>query len=454
MKTLAFLFVTGMAAAPAALATTDAAAQAEPLAAPSAPPVTQAARPSATTARPSLEAAWKREVALLEAERDALRDARSQLDAGHSQRLQALRREVAALEAQVTAARAKNDGLGAELARLERMGQLDEVALRSAAGALHTSLRSSGVIPDPTSLAGLLDSAVRAVERGARVESHDSAFFDADGTWRDGRVVQVGALAAVAASAGDGPAGALVGHGPDGAGHLVPGSDAEAAARRFVWGAAQGAGAAAQGVLAPLALGAVAQHALALEDEEQTWLDRARAGGPALWIVLLAGVVALAGAAVRVLALGRARGAAQRHIDDVVALVAQGEGGAAAGLCRSLPGPASSLWSSIVEASMNPAPHVVEEELADALPAAFARVERAQPLLVASIAVVLLVGASAAVGTKGMELDALSLALRLAIPLTCAVAAAAMLSRSLKALLERGALQIADAARTARADGP
>lgn len=404
--------------------------------------VTAAVLAAGAPARPSsLEAAYKREVALLEAERDALREARAKVDAGRAVRAASLRKELAVLEASLTAQKAKNDALAAELSALERAASVDQAALAPILSAARLTLRRAGASADGADLNTLLESATQALARGATVRRVASGFFDADGSFVDGTIVEVGAVAAVGASPTS--AGPLTSAG-DGA-RQVASDEHTSLARRFV---ESGTGS------LPLLLGAEGTDGGPVAPaEEASFVDELKDAGPSGVAVLFLGVLLVGAGAVRALRLLLTRRRVTQALGRVVELVEGGEIGAAEALCRTVGGAGGRLWTSVVAASGRASLDEVEESAADALLDVQGSIARNDRFAAAGAVVLVLLGAGAAVASVGRSLWALENALALAVPVVVLVALSRSAGDRLERELERGALKIVDAARRARSAG-
>ncbi len=388
-----------------------------------------AAAPSPAHA-PSLATAYKREIALLEAERDALRAAKVDVDKESAARAAAERAKLAGLEATLVAERARTDGIAARISELERAGAVDDASLVPAVRSLKAALAKRGVHADGD-LEAVLAAAAKDVERGSRTRAMDSGFFSADGDFVTGRILEVGHVARVGAAAHAAGPLASLGDAPP---QVVEGADT-ADARAFVDG---------DGPL-PLLLSSPAR---ALAADEAPGLV-ARAGGPfGAGAGALALLSVLLGAAHLVL-LVRDKKRANAVLARAVRLVEVGDTATAEVVCRAAGRAGAALAATVAAAARAADDDAVLDEAGDALLDEGARVDRRERVFVASALSALALAAAACFGPAPHPAGA-------ALPFLLGVPAAALwvLTRGagerLKVVLERGALRLVAAARAAR----
>ncbi len=275
--------------------------------------------PAPAHAAQSLDEAFAAELRSLETERAALVAARDAARLRRAERNEALRNDVARLDARVLSASAERDALKAAVADLERMARVAPAQLVDAA-------RLAAQLAD--------------IERGGRIQRVDGGFFDRDGAFVTGAVLQVGNAAAVGVS-------------PLGAGplaHVAEGGLQVAVAPGVIADAARAA-LAGQGEL-PLFFGRAPQDDPRVDGSTVDVLLR---GGTLGAVVIAVAILTLLATLARALWLLTARRAARRLVPDVVALVRQRELLAAFGRCRQERGAAAALFGAVVgELSADP----------------------------------------------------------------------------------------------------
>jgi hypothetical protein len=374
----------------------------------------------------ALAAAYKRELLLLEAERAALFAAHGEVLRLRAERSAAARKQIAALEAQLIEEGAKNDALAARLGELERRAVQVEQSSTAAISAAKAQLGRRGV--EGADLDALLANAVDRLEREARVRSAEGMFFDEGGRLVNGAVVQIGGVSAL--GVGKAAAGVLA-EVPGGRGlfEIIPGTDEKA--RAFV----SGTGALPLLLTAPDASAAT-----------PSLTERISGGGPISFIALVVGALALIGTFVKCAWLLRQARSMRGVVESAAAELADGDGFAAAAICRSAGGPAGRVWGSVAAAAFR-ADDVGDDVAADRILEESATLERGDRLLVAAIFASLVLGGSVALRGAVASLEH---ALVLAAAAGLALAAARALSERAKREIERGAFRLIDVAHRAR----
>lgn len=437
---MAAILSAGLAAPTASAgAPRPASAFSSPASPPQAGPTREAPLSPSPTTTLSLEAALKREIALLESEKAALEASLAKVSSERSARGTTLRKDTAELEASLVAQRAQNDGLAAQVQELERAAAVEPALWEPAVASIRSGLRRTGIEDLPDDIGGLLDRGLLLLERGHQVRRHESGFFAADGTYVEGTIISIGHVAAVGSSAS--AAGALFRDGLDGPAQVVEAGEPDLA-RGFVDGNVN---------TAPLLL---ARKPVGTEEDAPGFIEQLRlAGGPGLAVLLL-GIVLLLAVAARVVLLSRALRSTTRTLSLATDLVERGEMGAAEALCRAVIGPAGVLWANLVAMTSRRVIEDVEESAADSLLDSRGRLNRMDHVFTAGGLLLVAAGAFGAVGSAGRSLWALEHALVLLVPFIVLAAAARIQGDALKREMERGALRLIDAARRARVGSP
>jgi hypothetical protein len=315
---------------------------------------------SSTPARAAttLEQGIKRETALLQSEKEALRRERARIDAEHQARIATERASIAVLEARLVEATART-AARAEALRTAIEGDAHNgppgaggPSPATTRDALRKAFAVLGLTPPvadhPSGSAPLLAAAVERLQQRGRPVVVESGFFDADGAFVQGRVVQWGGLAWAAAAATAGPLRSLD-LSSDGARQLVDNASTGGPAlvtenaRAFVSGStpavlpvfvAEGTDADDAGVVVLVGF--------------TERLRRLGTAGVALLVVLVAAFIAALLPLLRVWQAHRAVGAVAGRLP---ALVQRGEIPAAAALARTIPGVPGAFVQSVVAAA-------------------------------------------------------------------------------------------------------
>jgi biopolymer transport protein ExbB len=284
-------------------------------------PASAAPAPAAPAAAPAptvnVEQAYRREFALLEAQKRELTARVAEIRQQTETQKSRLEAEVAALENRVFAERAEAETATEELTRIEQAA----FALAENAGFVDATLEQarstlSGFGNEALSaddfaardelakLQGLFEQGIAQLGQLAEIRREAGAFFLGDGTEVQGQIVRFGNIAAFGVS-------------EQGSGALVP-----AGGGRFrLWKepAAESAQALAQGQL-PATLQAYLfenSNTAVLDPEDKSFINEMKKGGLIGYIILALGALALVFVALRALFLQRAGASIQSIMDAV-----------------------------------------------------------------------------------------------------------------------------------------
>lgn len=312
MNRLAYLVLAGLL--PFA-ATAQDSAPAQPA---TAPPAAAAAAPAPTV---NVEQAYRREYALLEAQKRELTARVAEIRRQTETQKARLESEVAALENRVFAQRAEAESASEQLTRIEQAafalaenaGFIEatlEQARSTLAGFGNTSLSMDDFAArdELSKLQGMFEQGIAQLGQLGQIRRDAGAFFLGDGTEVQGQIVRFGNIAAYGVSA-------------QGSGALVP-----AGGGRFrLWKdpAAESAQALAQNQL-PSTLQAYLfenANAAVLDPEDKTFINEMKKGGLIGYIILALGLSAALLVVLRGLFLQRAGASIQNIMDGVAPAV-------------------------------------------------------------------------------------------------------------------------------------
>jgi biopolymer transport protein ExbB len=311
----------------------------------SAPDAPAASAPAAPATAPaptvSVEQAYRREFALLEAQKRELTARIAEIRQQTESRQSRLEGEIAALENRVFSERAEAETATEELTRIEQAafalsenaGFIDatlDQARSTLAGFGNESLSADDFASrdELAKLQGMFDQGIAQLRTLAEIRREAGAFFLADGTEVQGQIVHYGNIAAFGVS--EQGSGALV---PAGGGRL----------RLWKDPAAESAQALAQGQL-PATLQAYLienTNTAVLDPEDKTFVNEMTKGGLIGYIILLLGLSAgilvvlralflqRAGASINNIMDGVAPAVRARKIDDAIAAAKRFKGSAA-----------------------------------------------------------------------------------------------------------------------------
>jgi biopolymer transport protein ExbB len=274
-------------------------------------------------AEADLARAYQKEFAFLKAEKDALGARLEEVAREAETRTARARAEVEQLQRRVLALRTQADAMEQDLRSAEREATaMDERSdllgetMNRAADSLRRWGYELGAAPEseealPDHVRRMFELAGEAIRRGGTVRETTGRFFLADGTQTDGRILEVGNVAAFGLSASGG--GALA---PAGAGRLKLWHE-------DAWQAAADLLAGNRPVEIPIFLYESLGKGID-EKPEKTPLDEIRSGGPIAWVIVCLGALALLLILARFGLLQRASSRGDRLARQVGTLVDQG----------------------------------------------------------------------------------------------------------------------------------
>ena len=400
-----------------------------------APAAAKGLAPASVIPAPALQAGLERELALLSAEKTALQEIAARTAASRGEKVQSLQKEIAALEVKRLEGEARVAQLALQLqafAEAAPSGPIDDAAALATARLAASRL---GLVAPPT-LTALIDAvprAAHALARTGQVRRIESGFFDEQGSFVSGVVLDIGG---VALGVSDHAAGPLVGG--DGARQLASGAGADAAQARTFSSSLQGS--------LPVYLGSP---------------EAAAGSAPGFWqrmeglpsvrfVVLLLGLLGIVlglGVIGWLISLWRRTRLLLRRLPE---MILRRELVPASALCAAERGPAGRVFACLLCAAMEF--DVVEEDAGARLLREGERFARATSIV---ILIVLLAGAGSlwlAVGSAAYLWPALQLGAVVVLPGTVLAFVCHTLQRSLRVELEAGILQLTDVVRRAQED--
>ncbi len=298
-----------------------------------------AAAPAAPTV--SVEQAYRREFALLEAQKRELTARIAEIRQQTESRQSRLEGEIAALENRVFSERAEAETATEDLTRIEQAafalaenaGFIDatlDQARSTLAGFGNESLSADDFAArdELAKLQGMFDQGIAQLQTLGEIRRDAGAFFLADGTEVQGQIVRYGNIAAFGVS-------------EQGSGALVP-----AGGGRFrLWKdpAVESAQALAQNQVPAILKTYLFENAntAVLDPEDKTFVNEMKKGGPIGYIILLLGLSAgilvvlralflqRAGASIQSIMDGVAQSVRAHRIDDAIAVAKRFKGSAA-----------------------------------------------------------------------------------------------------------------------------
>lgn len=241
-----------------------------------------------------LEAAYQREYAYLQAERQALLDQQAQLEREAGTRIQRAEQALATAQADVLGMAARRDAVEDDLFQTSRAQESRDLAVDRVDGTLVRAAASlpgfevpQGDTPEAqaTAFGAVLAEADRRLADGRRVHEAPGAWFGTDGSRATGTIRHYGRIAAEGIDAGP----------------LAPAGEGR-------WIRVEGDG--------TFLFEGTAKNAT--PEPEKTWSDQLEAGGVVGFVILALGFVGVLLAGFRVLSMAIARGGALRRVREAV----------------------------------------------------------------------------------------------------------------------------------------
>ena len=358
---------------------------------------------------PTLEAAFKREVALLAAERLVLQAERSRIVRARDDELEGLRAEIAAVSAELLTVRA-------DVARARARGAPVDVVMPTAApiapppiAATFAALRTARPTVSTGDVAGIaaLPIAIAALRERQSLRFVETGFFDVDGAYVDGTAFSVGGFGGAVAKDGRVAGPALTTS--EGALQLAVADDGFAAAARGIVAKTDTA-------MIPVwikpATGDSDDNEAAIAVEATPLLVRAQRLGAPFVIVLLTLLGSLVGA-LAIYWRVRRQSTSLSAAGHLLEMVRAGEFAAAEALARTVEGASGRFVQAVISACRRTSGldrDLDDEALAPLLSAVFLDLDRArQRVLMAGVAASA-IAVAVAVFVVGSAFDALSVA--------------------------------------------
>ncbi|MCU0663290.1 MAG: MotA/TolQ/ExbB proton channel family protein [Myxococcota bacterium] len=296
--------------------------------------------PFSALAKDDLVAAYRKEYAFLEAEKQALQQRLKQLDGENETKLRATTSAVDALQSRILSLRSQCDDVEISLrdveiktAKAEERADLVVETLSRAADAL--SRTDSKIVADVEGVEAQVEQ-IRAAFKGASVllttagaiTKQQGSFFLTDGALVEGTVIRVGHIAAYGVN--EKGAGALA---PAGGNRLkLWQDDAKETATILDAG----------GAPTTMAVYLFESLVKAVDDKKsQTMLEHIDAGGIISWVIAALGVLALLLVLARVVILSLASSKTEKLLVSVSELIKRGAKGEAMELCKASGGAAA-----------------------------------------------------------------------------------------------------------------
>ncbi len=297
---------------------------------------TEATKPP-TDKQESLIQAFQREFAFLEVQKKQLQQDLVDTKTQQARELQQQEKRLARLEQENLRGQARLEKLNHDRLTLQQRveaGSNRKAGFKSTMEQAVATLKDAGA---PPQLAGELPANEKArqllaqmhqlLQRQSRVQLETGPFFLADGTRTEGKILQIGSIASVGASARG--AGVLVPAG-DGQLKIWPRSNADKV-RTLIQAAETGSAAPIQSL--PLYLYESTRHAVEEQDEKSLY-QIIEDGGIIAWVIVALGLLALLLVVLRIFFLYRASASINRVARSIGERVRQGQVEAAMAQCK------------------------------------------------------------------------------------------------------------------------
>ncbi len=323
--------------------------------------------------------AYKDESQMLQKEKAGLEKRLSTFRKEEGADLQTLRDELVSLSEQLSELRIKNELSEERLILENESADSADRSEQALASVLEQALATSPAlvvdgeeieesVEGAEVLLGVLKQTLLALENENGIREDDGQYYDRDGVLREGRILKIGKLSALALNTST-------------PGLLLPTADGHYEVARSAEGPELATWLKGTGPQTPeLLLFDPLEKGGAVISEKRTLLDDFTAGGVVMWPLLILGIIAILILIERVLSLSRVHTNTTRLMQKVGAHMADGEWSQATDACRKRPGSVSRVLETILR-NRNLVRDQLEDLTEEAILAERPRLERFLPAL-------------------------------------------------------------------------